>query len=324
MMDLEKSTEKLVSTQAVDADEFQPIQPLSWNDFKIRASNIRHVFGTPDGDGGNLHIQVGTFLLLYAAVQHFCDLDALWSRIADKYFDDSNDQFLLMVVGGFSVTSLAYWVAAAVYTALEFWPGASQYKLQPERKTSWQDIKSAAVNVLRNQLVVNLPLTILYWLVMTRVDWSLSQPFPTVWRLILNILVIATVDEVLLYFFHRLCHTQQFWRFHKIHHQFKSPTGTAAVSAHPVEHLLVNTLPMLVGPMIMRSHFALVIIWICAAQIAAIHAHCGHKYPSMDTPALHDMHHRVGYCNYGPFGVLDRLFGTYKQPTPLTELNNIK
>lgn len=55
----------------------------------------------------------------------------------------------------------------------------------------------------------------------------------------------------------------------QMHHEFTAPCGVAAVYAHPVEHVLCNLTPLLLGPLLLGSHLLTTWLWlalVCAAQ----------------------------------------------------------
>lgn len=107
-----------------------------------------------------------------------------------------------------------------------------------------------------------------------------------------------------------------------------------AIYCHPLEHFMCNLSPLLLGPIVMKSHVLTLWIWItigkcclvfiswfiiifhslCSkkkiGQTNAINSHCGFHLPLFPSPLAHDYHHEVFNKNYGPVGVLDWLHGT--------------
>ena len=132
----------------------------------------------------------------------------------------------------------------------------------------------------------------------------------------MDIVLFVFAEEVLFYYGHRLMHQPALYRrYHKQHHEFKAPIALAASYAHPVEHALVNVLPLWLGPVLCRSHLLTVYIWFVAAVVGTQLHHCGYRFPLMhvpmdEQPNFHDFHHENFQGNYGLLTVLDRLHGT--------------
>jgi sterol desaturase/sphingolipid hydroxylase (fatty acid hydroxylase superfamily) len=82
------------------------------------------------------------------------------------------------------------------------------------------------------------------------------------------------------------------------------------VYAHPVEHLVVNVIPLALGGIFMESHPLVFAIWITAAIFTVITTHSGFKFPGLPNPVPHDYHHQVLNANFGVLGILDTLHGT--------------
>jgi len=148
--------------------------------------------------------------------------------------------------------------------------------------------------------------------------------------------------EVLLdlghYVAHRLLHAQR-WLYpvHKWHHHYTRPTLLNTFYHHPLDLLLLDCLPtvgsMMVlhygllggGPVFTPLQFQAVLVYKTFVEVAG---HTGKRsVPTGSFPLCiwlprflgislytedHELHHRVGHCNYGKrFSLWDRVFGTY-------------
>ena len=90
----------------------------------------------------------------------------------------------------------------------------------------------------------------------------------------------------------RLFHHPRLYRYiHKIHHEWTAPIGIVAIYAHPLEHLLSNMWPVILGPLVMGSHIATAWMWYSLALMTTINTHSGYHLPFMPSPEAHDFHH---------------------------------
>ena len=83
-----------------------------------------------------------------------------------------------------------------------------------------------------------------------------------------------------------------------------------AIYAHPLEHLFVNLLPLIAGPLLIQTHVLPMCLWIHFGQLTAMTSHCGYALPGFPTPLSHEYHHQVFMSNFGILGILDWLHGT--------------
>jgi sterol desaturase/sphingolipid hydroxylase (fatty acid hydroxylase superfamily) len=120
---------------------------------------------------------------------------------------------------------------------------------------------------------------------------------------------------------------KQFKESHRLHHRCKANIGVAAWYCSVWEQLLFNLFPALVGPVLTQlaadalgiehiwgTHLVTLYVWITAAAASSVLAHTGYRSIWND-PGQHDLHHERAFdpklaCNFGTFGILDRLHGT--------------
>jgi sterol desaturase/sphingolipid hydroxylase (fatty acid hydroxylase superfamily) len=158
---------------------------------------------------------------------------------------------------------------------------------------------------------------------------------------------VSCSPAVFFYYAHRALHSSQ-WLYHNVHslhHTFTAPVGTAALFAHPIEYVLSNSLPLILGCAVTGCHTYTMWMWIVVVIASTVSSHCGYAFPFVPfTPSIyHDLHHR--YCmtsaarfvplslhtkltadcccvrstfrdNYGVMGVADWLHGTMRNPQP--------
>ncbi|GBO31261.1 Fatty acid hydroxylase domain-containing protein 2 [Araneus ventricosus] len=90
----------------------------------------------------------------------------------------------------------------------------------------------------------------------------------------------------------KLLHHPRIYKYiHKMHHEWTSPIAITAIYCHPVEHLLSNLMPALLGPLILGSHMFTSWIWFSLALLSTLNSHCGFHFPFFPSPEAHDFHH---------------------------------
>jgi hypothetical protein len=130
------------------------------------------------------------------------------------------------------------------------------------------------------------------------------------------------LPQPLIRFLHR-----QFKESHRLHHRCKANIGVAAWYCSVWEQVLFNLFPALIGPVITQlladaagiehiwgTHLVTLYVWIAAAAASSVLAHTGYRSMWND-PGQHDLHHEKAFdpkaaCNFGTFGLFDRLHGT--------------
>jgi sterol desaturase/sphingolipid hydroxylase (fatty acid hydroxylase superfamily) len=115
------------------------------------------------------------------------------------------------------------------------------------------------------------------------------------------------------YFIHRLLHTRFLWRhIHYIHHSYINTNPYATFYAHPVEHLMLNLMSVLIGPYMFPSNTILLRVWLHAGTINSIISH--NSSGNSGVMESHDIHHKLFRFNFGTGVAMDKIFGTYMKP----------
>lgn len=119
------------------------------------------------------------------------------------------------------------------------------------------------------------------------------------------------ITDFFFYWGHRMLHTPFFYkRVHKQHHEFNVTVGWACEYAHPFEFIIGNVIPVIAGPVLLKYHFFVFVLWMSIAISGTTWGHSGFGPPLALSDGSHDFHHSNNTCNFGSMKHLDRIFGT--------------
>ncbi|PIO31565.1 hypothetical protein AB205_0046750, partial [Aquarana catesbeiana] len=213
---------------------------------------------------------------------------AQWGKLHSYY---GGNELALYCLGAMAIPSLSFWMYNAVLMMIDLTGKPSiftRYRIQPGKNDPVEPgkLKHAVKVVLFNQVFLSCPMVLLMYPFMQWRGNPCGTELPTFHWVLLELSVFALVEEILFYYSHRLFHHPSIYKH------------------------LSNMLPSMVGPMLMGSHVATIMLWFCLALITTTISHCGYHLPFLPSPEFHDFHHlKFNQC-YGVLGVLDRLHGT--------------
>ncbi|XP_059480663.1 fatty acid hydroxylase domain-containing protein 2-like [Neocloeon triangulifer] len=239
-----------------------------------------------------------------------------WQNLVEK-FATQDDQMTFLVSGTLLVSVVVYWVWGGFYVLLDLTGWLSRYKVQPGTNQPLDQgrLVSTILRVIFNQTIVSLPAAVIAFYLAKFTGRLL--PFrdlihvPPFSQVLLEMPLLILCHEFAFYYSHRLLH--QGWLYktiHKRHHQWTAPIAVVAVDCHPLEHVLANIGPVLLGPALLGSHPLTAWFWFAYVTFQTLNGHSGYHWPWFQSPEFHDFHHLKFNCNFGSIGFLDHLHGT--------------
>lgn len=221
-------------------------------------------------------------------------VETKYNQFISIYF--FNEQFAEMFIV-FVITVLFYWALGLLFFIIDLTKKPCfiyRYKIQQHSSQilniNWQIlVKQVLINQGIQMLVVSI-------LAITRhrfIPSMINSSVPTLPRFAFELLFFLLVQEAVTYYVHRVFHFPSFYRrFHKKHHQWTTPIALSAIYCHPVEHLVINLFPSILGPLLMHSHDLTIYTWYCYVVVDANLIHGGYQFPlSFISPVFHDYHH---------------------------------
>ena len=205
--------------------------------------------------------------------------------------------------------SMAWWLSHRLLPALGIGRRLDVRALPPHQLR--RELGASAVSVLIFGIGLIVPWGLL------RLGWARFAVDPPVWRVLAEVRLLFFWNELHFYVSHRLLHTRRLRRFHGMHHQSHIATPFSTYAFHPVEAMLLGSVPLI--PMLLHdfSFAALLSLPIFSVMLNNL-GHSNYE-ASRSAPARgwlgasrrHHLHHACYHGNYGfLLEVFDRWAGT--------------
>ncbi|KAJ3296330.1 hypothetical protein HDU79_007014 [Rhizoclosmatium sp. JEL0117] len=210
-----------------------------------------------------------------------------------------------------------YFGTSLVFFAVDMTNSFQTFKIQTKKKPpTLESYWNCAKLVLFNFFAINLPISYLNYLWLDNAEAARMQVYaalPSAAVIVRDLAVSAVLFEFSFYWWHRLFHYPPLYKIvHKEHHKYTAPMGLAAIYAHPLDHLITNMVSMILGPIFMKMHVAVLCLWGTITVITTVCTHSGYALPGSANASSHDYHHYAFNSNFGVLGIFDWLHGTDK------------
>jgi methylsterol monooxygenase len=194
----------------------------------------------------------------------------------------------------------------------------SHWKIQPNKSLDWSKLLGSMPLIVFNFLLAQLLGPLAFLALLPEHAWDMQQ-LPSTSTLARHIVIWLAVEEVIFFYLHRWMHENKkmYAAIHKLHHTWTAPISYVAIYCHPIEHVLCNMLPFLLGPILCGSHIMAAGIYLLTGIIHTMGVHSG--YWICDDNGMHDLHHEKFNFNYGVLGVMDTLYGSFQLPVGAAE-----
>lgn len=233
--------------------------------------------------------------------------ERLW---ASWYLWMQND-ILATGILSFIMHEVVYFGRSLPWIILDSIPYFNRWKIQNQKVPTAKEQFDCAALVLLSHFTVELPQIWLFHPVATYFGMEFGVPFPSAWKIAMQVSIFFIMEDTWHYWFHRALHYGPLYRsIHKLHHTYSAPFGLAAEYASPIEVMLLGIgivgSPILWVSLTHDLHLVTMYIWIILRLFQAIDAHSGYDFPWSLRHFLpfwagadhHDLHHEKFIGNY--------------------------
>ncbi|XP_054158950.1 fatty acid hydroxylase domain-containing protein 2-like [Oppia nitens] len=213
-----------------------------------------------------------------------------------------------------TIVNCMYWTVGLFYLFVDM-TGRPGFLLKYKIQESYTPISKSVLldligQVLFNQILVMVPSLYLLSSVFEWRQFPTGQ-LPSLARIVADFIVFVFVMEIFQYYTHRLLHYGPLYRLvHKRHHRWQTPVAISSLYCHPIELMFNNTIPVFMGPFLMKSHILTQWLWYGFIIFVTLADHSGYHFPCMISTEYHYYYHLNFTQNLGAFGLLDWIHGT--------------
>lgn len=230
-----------------------------------------------------------------------------WSIIA-RYVSPSTLFFITEVAS----QTLVWWPVVLTFAALDYFQPKAlvRHQIMPRHNITSKQVKDCVYVVLRNQTILfTMQCALLYFY---KGSFGIRSPrtLPTALETVRDTLLFFLGREILGYSLHRyILHHPRVYRYcHKQHHKFANPFSMASQYGHPLEHVLITYIPIIIPAAWLRMHILTYFLCRALAQAETAIIHSGFNIGHLTQ--IHDLHHEKSEVYFGNYGLMDYVMGT--------------
>lgn len=214
-------------------------------------------------------------------------------------------------------------------------PFFEQFKINPDRPWPWLDerednrrafwaltkrsVKITAVNLFILAPILSLSKIWLCEMISFNNPSSFKtddENWPSLVKNFRDVVLMSILHELGFYITHRLMHSYSWlYKYHKVHHEYKSNTTLASLHDHPVDFVLSLGVPGLLAIALVGPHSCSTFQWLLWTMYTNLDDHLGYSFPWSPVrwfpfsaaTSEHEFHHAK---NLGCFGSKLSIFNT--------------
>ncbi|XP_065185659.1 methylsterol monooxygenase 1-like [Sycon ciliatum] len=248
-------------------------------------------------------------------------LEETWSYVLNNY-----TKWQIATWGSVLVHEIVYFGLCLPGFLCQFVPFVQKYKIQSEKKESFDKQWQCFKVLMFNHFCIQLPLILGTFMFTEYMGIPYDYESMPAWYTTLGrCFCCLVIEDTWHYFLHRGLHDRRIYKhIHKVHHHFQAPFGMVAEYAHPLETMILGT-GFFIGALFFCTHIVFLWCWMSVRLLETIDVHSGYDFPLNPLHLIpgyagaryHDFHHKNFTGNYGStFIWWDWYFGTdgeYKQ-----------
>lgn len=138
-----------------------------------------------------------------------------------------------------------------------------------------------------------------------------------------KLLLCNVITEIWFYHIHLMMHSSPLYKLvHKRHHEYNQPFALTALYCTWYEAVICNVMAVGLGPILLSLSSPYLYIWFGLVALNSTFTHSGYKLGWL-IDGSHDLHHSDFNFNFGTLTILDRIYGTYKDPNDSVNVNEM-
>lgn len=255
----------------------------------------------------------------YLAGPNASSSNDLWLKLISIWPYDIR---LLYAILGYAFNVIPFLSVCIYYDIIYKYKIFESYRIQSPY-TKYPD-KDLVANTVKYDLFLELVIAPLSFFFTFNVNKNFD-PTPNLWTITWQILAGIYTFDIGFYITHRLLHTKALYKYHKLHHEYKTSISWTAIYSSTFELVIGNIPPTALPLILYKMHPVTALLYYMYRQIETAVGHSGYDLPfylsplgilkhlpgHCDQERFHDFHHSHNDGCYG-FYFIDALFGTHK------------